>query len=752
MSNFNNHLAIIIALYTVITATLLGFLIGSFQIWSNFQDRNQHIQDSVQTTISTTLPSLSLAAYNFNALLIQQLIDSLAAHPDIINASILNTKGSELAIAAINKTCTPSNLDIFLYGSNNQYEYPLVHQQTLIGKLIIEVNYCKQTDNFFVEVKTTLISNFILSISIALFIYIIFYHFVSQPISYLVRRLQEVDPAAIDYSSLQHLSSARKDEIGSLTNHFSNLLRITHDQISRLKSAEHTINNYSTNLEYLVTKRTKALTGINRQLKVVNQELALSQKLSERFNQSQFRLLRNLTDEFRAPLTTAIQVLSSLQDEYRTAEDRLSLQCSINQNKTILLLLSELDSIAKLKSDFHKLNISPFSFKRILSKIEATFKQKNCPCTFYIRFDNTVSNSHMGDVQKIEPLLFNLIANIYYCSPEKRINIDISETNQHLLIKLSAPSLIINEHLFEQVILPISTTLTSSRLTGLGLAFAEDLIEILEGEIHQSSNSQNEHELSVQLPLLSSDEQLDRIRQQLPSGGLRIQLSQPLKTNRVIAILNEWQLPFNNSYQSGNEPVILITDNETDCQDAAFIIGLGQQYEHTEELKGIKVVSLKTMKEGQLFHTLTQACSQLEQDKTCTQSVRILLVEDNAINRMLCQRFIKNLNTDIEIKIEIEIVVNGREALTICSHRKFDLIFMDCQMPVMDGFQATREIRQSPLNQTTPIIALTGLDPANERQACLKAGMNDFITKPFTQEQLNNAIIQWLPNEDKVQH
>jgi CheY-like chemotaxis protein/signal transduction histidine kinase/type III secretory pathway component EscS len=748
-SKFNNHLAIIIALYTVITATLLGFLIGSFQIWSNFQDRNQHIQDSVQTTISTTLPSLSLATYNFNALLIQQLIDSLAAHPDIINASILNTKGSELAIAAINKTCTPSNLDIFLYGSNNQYEYPLVHQQTLIGKLIIEVNYCKQTDNFFVEVKTTLISNFILSISIALFIYIIFYHFVSQPISYLVRRLQEVDPAAIDYSSLQHLSSARKDEIGSLTNHFSNLLRTTHDQISRLKSAEHTINNYSTNLEYLVAKRTKALTGINRQLKAVNQELALSQKLSERFNQSQFRLLRNLTDEFCVPLTTTIQALSSLQNDCKTTEDRLSLQCSINQNKTILSLLSELDSIAKLKSDLHKLNISPFSFKRIFSKIEATFKQKDCPCTFFIRFDNTVSSSHMGDIQKIEPLLFNLIANIYHCSSEKRINIDISETNKHLLIKLSAPNLIINEHLFEQVILPISNTLSlsSSRLTGLGLAFAEDLIEILEGEIHQSSNSQNEHELSVQLPLLSSDEQLDRIRQQLPSGGLRIHLSQPLKTNRIIAILDEWQLPFNTSYQSGNEPVILITDIETDSQDAVFIIGLGQQYEHTEELKGIKVVSLKTMKEGLLFKTLTQACSQLEQDKTCTQGVRILLVEDNAINRMLCQRFIKNLN----INIEIEIVVNGREALTICSQRKFDLIFMDCQMPVMDGFQATREIRQSPLNQTTPIIALTGLDSDNERQACLKAGMNDFITKPFTQEQLNNAIIQWLPNEDQAQ-
>jgi CheY-like chemotaxis protein len=130
----------------------------------------------------------------------------------------------------------------------------------------------------------------------------------------------------------------------------------------------------------------------------------------------------------------------------------------------------------------------------------------------------------------------------------------------------------------------------------------------------------------------------------------------------------------------------------------------------------------------------------MQLDQAPLQLASILLVEDNAINRMLSQRFLKNLNT------EIEMVEDGREALNICSHKKFDLIFMDCQMPIMDGFQATRQIRRSPLNQSTPIIALTGLDSENERQACLQAGMNDFITKPFTQEQLQNAIIQWLPS------
>lgn len=743
-SKLQKHLAIKVALYTVVTAALLGILIGSVQIWSSFQDRNQHTQESLRTIIATTLPSLALATYNFNVRLNQKLIDSLAEHPDIINASIIDNKGSELAIATSIQACKPSNLSTLLYGSNNQNEYPLLHVGTLLGKLLIEVNHCKQTEQFLIEVQSTLISSFVLSISIALFIYIIFYHFVSQPISNLVSRLQGIDPSAIEYSNIQRLNSQREDEIGSLINHFSDLLRSTHDHISRLKSAEHTINNYSTNLEDLVGKRTKALTGINRQLKEVNQELEQSQKLSERFNKSQFKLLSNLSHEFRFPLATTIQTLTSLQENCKTAADHSLIQSSINQNETILSLLSELDGIASLRNDLHKPCISPFNFNRIFSNIEAAFTQKDCPCTFSIRYDASVSNNHIGDIQKIEPLLFNLMANIYYCSPEQRINIDISEANQSILIKLSAPSLMINEHLYEQIVLPFTNTLMNSRLTALGLAFAVDLVGVLEGELNQSSNSQNEHELLLQLPLLSSDEQLYKIYQQLPAGGIRINVTQQLHANRIIESLELWQLPFRDAKHCSSEPVILITDSQENCQDAAIIIGLGQQYEQIDIFNDVRVNHLKSITEGTLFSIIAQTCSQIKLDKTPTQLARILLVEDNAINRMLSQRFLKNLNTDIEI------AEDGREALNICSYKKFDLIFMDCQMPVMDGFQATRQIRRSPLNQSTPIVALTGLDSENERQACLQAGMNDFITKPFTQEQLHNAIIQWLPNDEEA--
>lgn len=742
-SKLQQHLAIKIALFTVITAAVLGILVGSFQVWSNFQERNKNTQDSLRTAISITRPSLALATYNLNFRLSQKLIDSLADHPDIISVSIIDTEGSELAISSSPESCVTSNLSTLLYGSNNQHEYPLPYLETSHGKLIIEVNHCKQTEQFLIEVQSILISNFIFSISIALFIYVIFYRLISQPISNLVQRLQKIDPIAIEYSSIQRLNSPRQDEIGSLINHFSNLLRTTHDHISRLKSAEKTINNYSSNLEDLVGKRTTALTGINRQLKEANQELEQSQKLSDRFNTSQFKLLSNLSHEFRFPLSTTIQTLSSLQGDCKTAAGHSLLQSSISQNETMLSLLGELDNIAHLRNNSNKISISPFSFNRIFSDIEALFEQKGCNCTFSIRYDASVSNSHIGDIQKIEPLLFNLIANIYYCSPEQRININVSEANQSILIKLSAPRLMISDHLFEQIVLPFTNTLTTSRLTALGLAFSLDLVEMLEGDLNKSSNSQNEHELSLQLPLLSSDEQLSKISQQLPIGGIRVNFSQQLQANRVTESLEQWQLPFRNSKQYGNEPVVLITDIKENYQDAAFIIGVGPQYEQIQTLNGVNIISLKTFNKGDLFNTIVQVCNHLTLEQYPTQLARILLVEDNAINRMLSQRFLKNLNA------ETEIAKDGREAVNMCNHKKFDLIFMDCQMPVMNGFIATQQIRRSAINQATPIIALTGLDSDNERQACLQVGMNDFITKPFTQEQLHNAIIQWLPNESE---
>ena len=124
---------------------------------------------------------------------------------------------------------------------------------------------------------------------------------------------------------------------------------------------------------------------------------------------------------------------------------------------------------------------------------------------------------------------------------------------------------------------------------------------------------------------------------------------------------------------------------------------------------------------------------------------RVLLVEDNAINREVVLELLCNSG------LVIETAVNGQEALERVRQHAFDLILMDIQMPVMDGYDATRAIRTLPGRELLPILALTASAFEEDRKACESAGMNDFITKPVTPAKLFEALQRWLPSNGMVE-
>jgi CheY-like chemotaxis protein len=121
---------------------------------------------------------------------------------------------------------------------------------------------------------------------------------------------------------------------------------------------------------------------------------------------------------------------------------------------------------------------------------------------------------------------------------------------------------------------------------------------------------------------------------------------------------------------------------------------------------------------------------------------RVLLVEDSAVNQEVAVAMLKGLGC------EVRLAENGREAVTAVSRRRFDVVLMDCQMPEMDGFEATRAIRKReaarkgpPLR--VPIVALTANALGGDRARCLAAGMDDYLAKPFKKEQLWTALAKW---------
>jgi CheY-like chemotaxis protein len=121
--------------------------------------------------------------------------------------------------------------------------------------------------------------------------------------------------------------------------------------------------------------------------------------------------------------------------------------------------------------------------------------------------------------------------------------------------------------------------------------------------------------------------------------------------------------------------------------------------------------------------------------------VRILLTEDNPVNQKVAQAMLR------KIGIQADVVANGQEAVNALNTHPYDLVLMDCQMPEMDGFEATRRIREQgskALNPRIPIIAMTAATMQGDREKCIQAGMNDFIAKPFQQRELAEIIDRWL--------
>lgn len=128
------------------------------------------------------------------------------------------------------------------------------------------------------------------------------------------------------------------------------------------------------------------------------------------------------------------------------------------------------------------------------------------------------------------------------------------------------------------------------------------------------------------------------------------------------------------------------------------------------------------------------------QQEVCKKHRRVLLAEDNIVNQKIGLRLLEKCGC------RVDLAANGREAAEMAERFSYDLIFMDCSMPEMDGYEATRTIRTAEHNGAqTPIVALTAHAVAGTREECLASGMSDYVTKPVTMDVLEQALVRWSP-------
>ncbi len=193
--------------------------------------------------------------------------------------------------------------------------------------------------------------------------------------------------------------------------------------------------------------------------------------------------------------------------------------------------------------------------------------------------------------------------------------------------------------------------------------------------------------------------------------------------------------------QLGNPHLMMLTSTVSD----------GAQLKESKEI-GIARYIHKPIRQSDLYNVIANilsaasADSQLSviNDKSHEKDLQgvVLLAEDNPVNQQVARAMLQNIG------LRMELASNGQEAYQMVKNNHYDLVFMDCQMPVMDGYEATKLIRELPDNRgNLSIVALTANALSDDRQKCLDVGMNDFLSKPFSLTQLRAMLERWLPNQ-----
>ena len=752
---------------TVLVGFILGTILSVVQIGIDYASENAAINREIQSLLDISHNPASRIAYNLDSELAQELVMGLLRSPAITGATI--SDNDKNVLAAVQEQ--PENgrfraLSDFLFGSMRSFDDRLYFNhlpELSVGELHLEVDTFPFGSRFLHRAEITLLNGFARSLLLTFILLGLFYFMLTQPLVRVIRALSSSKPGDPQQPRIQCPPRHEDDEIGVLVNAANQQFDAVAREIEQRRNAENRLNEYLSQLEDMVKARTQELEAINRRLSQSNEELEAARSTALKMAQARSAFLAAMSHEIRTPLNGLLGMLALCLDSPLNAEQHQQLSIAHDSGKVLVELLNDILDLSKFDAGQLELEHIAFDLGTLVEDTANLLSQNAAPsveltCLIDPHFPALV----LGDPTRVRQIVSNLLSNALKFTRFGRVDVRLSAYDDNVSIQVCDTGIGIAQEAQIRIFSPFTQAGAGINRqyggTGLGLALTRSLCEVMKGRLTISSEIGFGSQFCAELPLPCHTPAISLA----PLSGQVIAVSaEGSGLNELLkSYLPLWGLQYSR-YNLGTSLVgidlnLLITD----CPECllgvrpAITAPILLVTAYGNFMPGDQVNALapllqkaRPLSRHALYHALQHLLHKGGDDNLSVQvsnlpskhRARILLVEDNPVNQLVAKGMLSKLGC------EVVIAAHGGEALTLLEDDLFDLVLMDCNMPVMDGYETSRQIRQSSRWSELPIVALTANAMPEERERCRSAGMNDYLAKPFRREELAALLDTWVP-------